>query len=258
MDPITTPPHIGAGMVPSWDLLQIRRSAIRHDWQFEDNSAALRWTEVHRPNDAMIKVWHWMGDIKRGKKAMTGIYIPDTWEEEQELTRPSRPHTSPEVGKVRSVAELREDRQPTIWTVDQFGARGNAVILAPETGLGKTSFMYRAAEAVALGLPLMGQLPTAKGRVLFLQADESRRNAANKLEAMDMEAEGIEFLFPDEQGWNGHEMDRLKAHMAQGYEAVFLDSISTLLTHGPHSMKDAEFRVLSMNETPWPAGTTVL
>jgi hypothetical protein len=191
---------------------------------------------------------------------MTGIYIPDTWEEEQELARPSKPHASPEVGKlpyrrtapkvdatpdvgkVRSVAELREDRQPTIWTIDQFGARGNAVMLAAETGLGKTTFMYRAAEAIANGCPLMDQLPTVKGRVLFIQGDESRQNAANKLKAMEMEAEGIDFLFPDEQGWNGLEMDRLKVQIrSQSYAAVFLDSTTTLLTHGRHSMKDAEF-----------------
>lgn len=88
----------------------------------------------------------------------------------------------------------------------------------------------------------MGQLPTKKGRVLFIQADESRRNATEKLEIMDIQTEGIEFLFPDEQGWNGLEMDRLKAQIkGQGYAAVFLDSITTLLTHGSHSMKDAEF-----------------
>jgi len=191
---------------------------------------------------------------------MTGIYIPDTWEEEQELARPSRPHTTPEVGKlpyrrtapqvdatpdvgkVRSVAELRQDRSPTIWTIDQFGAQGNAVILAAELGVGKTSFMYRAAEAIAHGHPLMGQLPTVKGRVLFIQADESRRNATEKLEIMDIQAEGIEFLFPDEQGWCGLEMDRLRVQInGQSYAAVFLDSITTLLTHGSHSMKDAEF-----------------
>jgi hypothetical protein len=88
----------------------------------------------------------------------------------------------------------------------------------------------------------MGQLPTVKGRVLFIQADESKQNATEKLEIMDIEAEGIDFIFPSEQGWNGLEMDRLEAQItAQRYGAVFLDSITTLLTHSAHSMKDAEF-----------------
>lgn len=67
MNPITTPLPMRAGVVPSWDLLQIHRTALKHGWQFEDYSAALRWTEIHRPDDPMIKVWRWLASVKRGQ-----------------------------------------------------------------------------------------------------------------------------------------------------------------------------------------------
>ncbi len=159
-------------------------------------------------------------------------------------------HARGDVGKVtapptktvvESVADLRRDRTPTEWIISEFGAKGAAVILASESGVGKTSFMYRAAEAVALGEPLMGQLPTLRQRVLFIQADESRRNAADKLQLMGMEA-SFDFVFPDEAGWNGLDLQRLASMIEQGrYGAIFLDSITTLLTGGPHSMRDVEF-----------------
>ncbi len=192
--------------------------------------------------------------------------MPDSWEEEQLMrssnmatrrsafsTKPAGElpqHATEDAGKVHSthiptqptnVAELRSDRSSTEWIISEFGAKGAAVILAAESGVGKTSFMYRAAEAVSLGIPLMGQLQTLPRRVLFVQADESRRNAADKLHLMGMEA-SFDFVFPDEAGWNGLDLDRLLTIIEQKcYGAIFLDSITTLLTGGLHSIRDVEF-----------------
>jgi hypothetical protein len=158
--------------------------------------------------------------------------------------KPLNPHT-PDVGKPpTSAKELIANRKPTEWVVGQFGAKGACVVLAAESGSGKTSLLYQMAAAITAGDRFMGQLPTKQGKVLFIQADESQTNAAGKLALMGLdEVEGLDFRFKGEPGgYETLDLDRLAADVkAGGYLAVFADSITTLLTGGDHTMKSQEF-----------------
>lgn len=99
------------------------------------------------------------------------------------------------------------------------------------------------ADAITNGDLFMGQLPTERSRVLVIQGDESRSNAVDKLEVMGIEAE-FDFLFPDQAGWSGLEISELE-HLVKtnGYGAVLLDSITTLLGNRATGtrMNDPEF-----------------
>ena len=147
----------------------------------------------------------------------------------------------PDVGKVpKGVDQLLANRRPTQWVVDSFGARGAVVLLAGDSGAGKTSFLYRMADAISKGQMFMDQLNTVKSKVLIVQADESQNNAADKLQLMGIKA-GFDFLFA-EDGWNTLDVSRIsQAIQKGGYGALFLDSLTTLLTDRGYSMREPEF-----------------
>ena len=156
-------------------------------------------------------------------------------------TSASRHDYFPDVGKgPKGIDELLKRRQPAEWIVDLFGARGACVLLAGESGAGKTSLLYQMAKAISKGELFMGQLNTVKSKVLIVQADESVNNALDKLQLMGIDA-GIDFLF-GENGWNTLDIDRIRREVKKGdYGVLFLDSVTTLLTNRGYSMRDPEF-----------------
>jgi hypothetical protein len=66
-------------------------------------------------------------------------------------------------------------------------ARGLLTLIAAEGGLGKTSLVYRLAEAVSHGTPFAGQHSTTAGNVRIYQLDESPVDAKRKFERMGLD-----------------------------------------------------------------------
>lgn len=64
--------------------------------------------------------------------------------------------------------------------IDKFLPFGAVTMLGADPGTGKTTFLYRVAEAAAYGKKFMGQLECVKGNVLIIQKDESDSNLAQK------------------------------------------------------------------------------
>lgn len=148
-----------------------------------------------------------------------------------------------DVGKVRSAKELRQQRKPTQWVVDEIGASGACVLLGADKGSGKTSLLYQLANSISKGEPFMDQLPTQKRKVVVVQGDESSTNASDKLDIMGIDAD-FDFVFPEEMGWQGIEVPKLsKLIDDNSYGAVLLDSVTTLLGNETQGfrMNDAEF-----------------
>ena len=140
----------------------------------------------------------------------------------------------------QSAQQLLKTREATDWIVDQFIPRGRLILLAGASGSGKSSLLYGLAEAVSNGSDFMGQLTTKKGKVCFIQSDESPENAADKLKVM-----GINSEFHLITDWSSFNEDKLTALQEQEhYDLIVLDSLTTLLgagrPDGP-SMNDAEF-----------------
>jgi len=132
-----------------------------------------------------------------------------------------------------------KNRKPIEWVVDSFGAIGACLILAGDKGSGKTSFLYRLAEAVSSGEKFMMELETIKKKVLVWQADESTNNALNKLHRMDIKS-GFDIVFK-EDGWEQLNIKKLREHVeVNKYEVVLIDSISTLLANRGINFKDME------------------
>jgi len=132
-----------------------------------------------------------------------------------------------------------KNRKPIEWVVDSFGAKGACVILAGDKGSGKTSFLYRLAEAVSSGGKFLMELETNKKKVLIWQTDESKNNALNKLHRMDIKS-GFDIVFK-EDGWEQLNIKKLREHVEiNNYEVVLIDSISTLLANRGINFKDME------------------
>ena len=140
----------------------------------------------------------------------------------------------------QSAKQLLKTREATDWIVDQFIPRGRLILIAGASGSGKSSLLYGLAEAVSNGSDFMDQLTTKRGKVCFIQSDESSENASDKLKIMGAVVGG--HLFTD---WTSFDEDKLTAlQKQQHYDLIVLDSLTTLLgagrPNGP-SMNDAEF-----------------
>ena len=95
---------------------------------------------------------------------------------------------------------------PREWIVDLFGAKGSCVLLAADKGSGKSTLIYRMAEALEFQKLFMGELKTNKSKVFVWKAYESKINALDKFKLMDLQNENINFLFNDDDD-GGNELD---------------------------------------------------
>jgi len=178
-------------------------------------------------------------ELKRREKASTPIH--HIQKVKKEIKRTTSTHL-PNVQKPLSVKDLLTKRKPTEWVIEQIGAKGNLVLLAGESGCGKTSLMYSMVKAISRGEQFLGTFEAVKNKVLFIQADESKNNCAEKCHTMGI-PDDIDFTFA-EDGWENLHLEdvaRLEDQIGDKYGAIFLDSITTLLSGQKYSSKDAEF-----------------
>tara|TARA_B100000886_G_scaffold115786_1_gene77876 strand:+ start:173 stop:484 length:312 start_codon:yes stop_codon:yes gene_type:complete len=83
---------------------------------------------------------------------------------------------------------------PREWIVDLFCAKDTCVLLAADKGLGKSTLIYRMAEALEFQKMFMGEFKTNKSKVFVCKAYESRNNALDKFKLMDLQNENIKFF----------------------------------------------------------------
>ncbi len=148
------------------------------------------------------------------------------------------------IGKLKPIplSQLMDQWKPREWIIDLFGAKGSCVLLAADKGSGKTTFIYRMAEALEYQKMFMGELKTKKSKVFVWQADESRNNALDKFKLMDLQKENINFLFNDDEGGNELDINELRVLIKnQNIDVVFIDSITGLIMGNGISIKDSEF-----------------
>ena len=149
-----------------------------------------------------------------------------------------------DVGKgPENIDDLLKTKESKEWIVDSFGAKGSCVLLAGETGSGKTSFIYQMAYAISMGNIFLGELSTQKNKVLVVQSDESKNNALDKLELMDIDGPNSNLYFYfGEDGWDRLSIPKLREVITKNsFKVVILDSVTTLLTNNGRSMRDPEF-----------------
>jgi hypothetical protein len=110
------------------------------------------------------------------------------------------------------------------WRLPGFAATGLTTIAA-EPGTGKTTFLYRAAEAIQEGELFLDALPATRGRVLVVQGDEPETIARRKMARMGLKA-NFDILYA--QG--AIELDfLLDVVNSSAYTGIIVDSLTTVL-----------------------------
>jgi len=71
------------------------------------------------------------------------------------------------LGKLKPIplSQLMDQWRRREWIVDLFGAKGSCVLLATDKGSGKTTFIYRMAEALEYQKMFMDKLKIKKSKV---------------------------------------------------------------------------------------------
>ena len=123
------------------------------------------------------------------------------------------------------------------WVIRDFLASGAFVLLAAEMGSGKSTLIYRAAEAIFKGSLFLDQLQTKKGKVLVIQGDEPPADAIKKFRRMGLETQ-FEICYanpPLDVNWLEKQIK------SKVYIAILIDSITSLFATNEIDVKDLGF-----------------
>lgn len=126
------------------------------------------------------------------------------------------------------------------WMIEGFLAKGGTTLLAAEAGSGKTSFLLRAAAAVEEGQLFLDQVPTKKGRVLFIQGDEPEGQSEAKMHLMGLK---------DDHTGTPFDIHYLETVLDYGsfeeqtrkYDLIVIDSATSVLAQEGGEVEDPEF-----------------
>jgi len=105
----------------------------------------------------------------------------------REFSTDSFPPYRPRLGNetnftpVSAAKLLAQEPKPMVWTWEPFLPEGTLVLLAAFMKVGKSTFAYAMAEAIAQGRPFLGY-PTNQGGVLILAVEEHSRDVRRRLE----------------------------------------------------------------------------
>ncbi|QNI82252.1 AAA domain protein [Synechococcus sp. RS9907] len=159
------------------------------------------------------------------------------------------------IDAVKRAAAVSKERA----VVDRFLMAGAVSIVAAEGGCGKTSLLYAISEAISNGSPLFGQLPTIKGHVVIIEADESWRNSAEKWTRMDYSPNKDNVY--TQWAWDPSKLLELEQTIQKHNSvAVLMDSFATLFSGGGESMNDSEIGLYlyTLNQMAARTGTAIL
>ena len=133
-----------------------------------------------------------------------------------------------------------------IWRLPGFAASG-LVLLAAETGTGKTTLLYRAAEAIQEGGLFLDAVPAKQGNILVVQGDEPETVAMRKMSRMGLKG-NFDILYA--QG--SIDLDFiLDAINSSAYSCVIVDSLTTVLATADCSTLDQSMvdKLYALNKT---------
>ena len=132
--------------------------------------------------------------------------------------------TKPHKHQIKRAGGVCADVGKIIWTLPGFAATG-LVLLAAETGSGKTTIIYRAAEAIQEGGLFLNEVQARKGNVLVVQGDEPEVVARRKISRMGLKA-NFDILYAS----SSIDLDFLiETVRAATYTTIIIDSLTTVL-----------------------------
>ena len=111
-----------------------------------------------------------------------------------------------------------------IWRIFLIAVSG-IVLLAAERGTGKTTLVNRFLEAIQEGLDFLGAFKATKGKCLLIQGDEPKEHAQAVYRQQELK-QNWDVIYPEDQ----FPVELLlKAVESKQYDAIFIDSLTTVL-----------------------------
>ena len=174
--------------------------------------------------------WAYVGDGKNGIGPCANFKIDDERDTQSRLLEPSC-ITSLNIRRARGG---RADVGKVNWVIEGFAAVG-IVLLAAEPGTGKTTLLYRAAEAIQEGTKFLDAVPVQQSPVLFIQGDEPENITQGKMSRMDLVGNfGIIY------GLDSLNIQKLEEIIRKGiWRVIVVDSLTTVLANSTCTTMDS-------------------
>lgn len=157
--------------------------------------------------------------------------------------------------QIKKASEVCADVGKIKWNIEGFAATG-LVLVAAETGTGKTTLLYRAADAVQEGALFLDQVPVRKGRVLVVQGDEPESIAVRKIRRMGLKA-NFDFLYAE----SSIDLDFLLETIRKAdYQVLIIDSLTTVLASSDCTTLDQSMvdKLFAINRVAADQGVLIL
>jgi len=169
---------------------------------------------------------------ERGLTVASLVYMAEQYGYEKDKEKPSN-GIVPKGSRGENVGKVE-------WMIEGFLAKGGTTLLAAEAGSGKTSFLMRAGAAVEEGELFLDQVPTKKGRVLFIQGDEPKGQSEAKMHLMGLKDDITGTPFDIHYLETALDYD-LFEEQSRNYDLIIIDSATSVIAKEGGEVEDAEF-----------------
>jgi hypothetical protein len=157
--------------------------------------------------------------------------------------------------KIQQAKEVCAGVGKITWPLQGFAATG-LVLLAADQGVGKSTLLYSAAEAIQEGKLFLGHIPSNAGRVLVLQGDEPVNLAKDKFKRMGLR-ENFDIVYVDSSLDLGAVIELIESEV---YSTLIVDSLTTILMTSTCTTVDYSMveKLYSLNREACNHGVLVL
>ncbi|WP_415409428.1 AAA family ATPase [Synechococcus sp. A10-1-5-9] len=182
------------------------------------------------PKDGGLDVADWIADGASVEDLLKGVQENNPFlrqRPEPELSHLSELIAKPAQGGVRDLGK--------IWRVKQFAASG-IVLLAADSGTGKTTLMNLCIEAIQEGTPFLGAFKTEQAKALLIQGDEPEKFAERKFRRQELRR-NFDVIYPEGPFPLRQLFDAIESRK---WGAIGIDSLTTVLSSEGHRTVDFE------------------
>ena len=198
------------------------------------------------PKDGGLDVADWIADGASVEEVLNGVREDNPFvslEPEPDLRHLVELIAKPAEGGVRDLGK--------IWRVNQFAASG-IVLLAADSGTGKTTLMNLCIEAIQEGTPFLGAFKTEQAKALLIQGDEPEKFAERKFRRQELKR-NFDVIYPEGPFPLEELFDAIESRK---WGAIGIDSLTTVLSSEGQRTVDFEMVDLLTGSTKQRLTTT--
>ncbi len=186
------------------------------------------------PKDGGLDVADWIAEGASVEDVLNGVQEDNPFvsqEPEPDLSHLAELIAKPAQGGVRDLGK--------IWRVNQFAASG-IVLLAADSGTGKTTLMNLCIEAIQEGTSFLGAFKTEQAKALLIQGDEPEKFAERKFRRQALKR-NFDVIYPEGPFPLEELFDAIESRK---WEAIGIDSLTTVLSS--EGQRTVDFEIVDL------------